>query len=198
MTREEFVRVTNYITAGCGKHLGPESLEVYFDLLGDLDAPTLLVAAKRVLLRHKFPTFPTIAELREAATLTQAGEVTSLSSAEAWSLAWDAAARTDPEITGSFERATAGLPPLVVRAMRAFGVNALCYGSEPITVIRAQYMRVYEQLAAREREAAVLPAATKRAIAAQGATPIAPKSKALSIAGWEPDAPPEGKSDKAK
>lgn len=191
MTRDEFTRVMAYITAGSGKSLEPVSLEVYYDLLKDLAAETFLVGAKRVLLRHRFATFPTIAELREASTLTAAGQITALASAEAWALAWRAAGKTDPDVEGSFDRATKGLPPLVVRAMRVYGVNALCYGGEPLTVVRAQFMRVYEQLAAREREAAVLPAATRTAIEAHGRPALPAPAAALSLAACAPESAAE-------
>jgi hypothetical protein len=179
MTRPEFVKAMAYLTAGCGKSLEPVSLEVYFDLLGDLPFDAFQTAVKRVLLRHKYATFPTVAELREAAAQTARGEVAPLPPAEAWALAWRAAARTDPEIDGSFDRAATRLPPLVRRAIEAYGLNALCYGSEPLTVVRAQFLRVYEQLAAGEAARELLPAATRREIEACG-------KKALALACWSP------------
>lgn len=190
MTRDEFVKAMAYLTAGCGKSLEKVSLQVYFDLLGDLEFDTLLVAAKRVLLKHRFPTFPTVAELREAAVLTRNAEVTALAPAEAWALAWRAVASTDPEIDGSFARATAKLPPLIVKAIEVFGLQSLCYGGEPVTVIRAQFMKIYEQLGERVRQEELLPPATRRAIAAQSRPRVVEASPALALAGWMPEAPP--------
>ncbi len=169
MTRPDFANVMAYIAAALQKPVSAESVEVYFDLLHDLPLPVLQLAAKRVVLQHKWATFPSVAELREAAAETMAGVVKDLSPAEAWALAWKAACRIDPEQDGSVERACKGLPLLVCEAMRSFGVNALVYGREPIGVVRGQWMKIYEQLQARTQRERLLPAALKEQVAAIGA-----------------------------
>ncbi len=73
MSNTEFLEVLAYLTAGSGKDLAAQSKLVYFDCLADLDFEVFKLAAKRVLMEHKFATFPTIAELREAATLLRRG-----------------------------------------------------------------------------------------------------------------------------
>src|SRR5262249_5871634 len=123
MTRPEFLAVIGYVAAGIGKALPAESLEVYFDCLGDLPLDVLKLAAKRVVLEHRWATFPTVAELRAAAAETMQGQVAELSPAEAWAIAWRVVGSTDPEVEGSFQRASKGVPPLVVEAIRAFGLN---------------------------------------------------------------------------
>ena len=184
MTRVEFLKVAAYLAAGCGKALEPESLEVYFDRLGDLPADAFLVAAKRVLLSHKYPTFPSIAELREAAAETLRGTVAALTPAAAWETAWRVAGDTDPEIEGSFDRAVrkAEAPPLVVAAIKAFGLQALCYGKEPVGVVRGQFLAIFEQLRTRERRAALLPASTVRAIEDIGRRAL-PEKAVLALGG---------------
>jgi hypothetical protein len=160
----DFAKVLGYISAAIGKPLSADAVEVYFDCLGDLSLDALQAGAKRVVCEHKWATFPTVAELREAAVASSQGEITALSPGEAWHLAWLAAGRIDPEIPGSFERHTKELPPLVVKAVLTFGVPALCYGTEPVGVVRGQFMKIFEQLAAREHRAALLPSALKSEI----------------------------------
>ena len=183
MNRYEFLKAMGYLSAGCNKALPEQSLEVYFDCLGDLSFDGLMIAAKRVLLEHRYANFPTIAELREAAAQTMRGKVIDLSPAEAWEMAWRAVARIDPEVGGSFSRVTSGLPGIVVEAMRAFGVHALCYGEEPVGVVRGQFLKIYEQLAARDKRAALLPASTKHAIEAIGQTTQLPAKVTRAIEG---------------
>src|SRR5262249_46001210 len=113
MTRAEFSAVIAFIELACGKSLEPQRLDVVWEMLCDLPADTLKIAAKRVMAEHRWATFPSIAEIREAAMLTQRGEVTALSPAEAWELAWRAVRNIDPEIPRSIERAMTPLPPLV-------------------------------------------------------------------------------------
>jgi hypothetical protein len=183
VTRTEFLKAIAYIAAGTGKTLAPESLEVYFDCLGDLPCEVLAVAAKRVVLEHKYATFPTVAELREAASLTARGQISDLSPAEAWALAWRAVADTDPEVDGSFERAAKKLKlaPLVAEAIRVYGLQSLCYGAEPVGVVRGQFLKIYEQLAARAKRAALLPAAVARAVAEIGAKRPAGSSRVAAL-----------------
>ena len=163
MTNTEFAEIVAYITAGCGKPLPVESQIVYFDLLGDLPADTFRLAARRVVLEHKWATFPSVAELRAAASESARGVVSDLTPAEAWAMAWRVACDTDPECDGSFDRACrrAKAPPLVVESIRAFGLNSLCYGGDPQGVVRGQFLKVFEQLAGRDRRVALLPPAVR-------------------------------------
>lgn len=164
MSHDEFLKIAAYITAGTGKAIAPESMMVYFDLLGDLPFEVLLTGAKRVILEHPWPSFPSIAELREAASEAARGKVSDLSATDAWGLVWKAVARIDPEVSGSFERATRGYPTIVVEAMKSFGIFALCSSSDPVSVIRGQFLKMFEQIAAREKRAALLPEPVKKAI----------------------------------
>ncbi len=169
MTDNEFAEVLAYIGAAIQKPLSQESVSVYWDLLGDIPIDALRVAAKRVVLQHKWATFPSVAELREAAAETMQGRVKDLSAAEAWKYAWRGAGRIDPEVQGSIERACKTLPPLVVEAMQTFGIHALCCGKEPVGVVRSQFMKIYEQLQARTQRERLLPQAVKEQVAALGA-----------------------------
>lgn len=172
MTREAFCVVMNYIRLAIGKDkIDRDMLDVYFDCLGDLDAAAFQLAARRVILEHRFPTWPSIAELRQAAVESSRGEVKEMSPAEAWDVAWTAVCRIDLEVAGSAERALKQVPPLVVEALRAFGLPSLCVSggrdfdgderrTDPVSVQRGQFIEIYKQLATRDRRAALLPPAT--------------------------------------
>ena len=167
MTRVEFGVVIAYLEAVCGKQLPPVAMEPYFDLLGDLPAEVLKTAAKRVAIEHPWATFPSIAELRAAAVETMRGLVKELSPAECWEIAWSATRCLDLEVPCTIERTTQKLPPIVLECMQAFGIPALVYGKEPVSVVRGQFMKIAEQLLARDRREALLPSSVKREIAAQ-------------------------------
>lgn len=164
MDRLEFAKVMAYLSLACGKPLSADAAEVYFDLLGDLDPETLRTAAKRVSLEHPWATFPSIAELRQAASETLRGVVKEISPSEAWDMAWSAVKDIDLEIPHTMAMATKHLPPSVLEAMRTFGVPSLIYGKEPVAVVRAQFMKIFEEVAAREKRTALLPAAVKTSI----------------------------------
>lgn len=166
MTRVEFAKAMAYVGTATGKPLNTEGLEVYFDLLGDLDYGVLMLACKRVLFEHPWATFPSVAELRQAAVDAVRGQVSELSEAEAWAIAWRVIADTDPEVDGSFVRACqrAKAPPLVVEAVQAMGLTSMCYGDEPVGVIRGQFLKTFGQLAGRERRLALLPQSLRKSI----------------------------------
>jgi hypothetical protein len=168
MSRKEFAAIMTYIGIATNKPLGDEALEVYFDLLGDLPADELQLAAKRVLQEHKWATFPTVAELRAAAAESAQGRIAELSAGEGWRLAWQAVGRIDLEQDGSLDRATKHLPPVVLEAMRVFGIAALVHGDEPVGVVRSQFVKIFEQISARERRKALMPAKMKQEILAIG------------------------------
>jgi hypothetical protein len=165
VTREEFSACMAYLAAAIQKPLPKESVAVYFDLLGDLQLAVLQTACKRVALEHRWATFPSVAEIREAAAETQRGQVKEIAPAEAWEMAWRAVGQIDPEVAGSADRALSRVPLIVAAAVVAMGIPALCYGKEPVGVIRGQFMKTFEQIAARDKRQALLPSTVKEAIA---------------------------------
>lgn len=164
MTREEFAKGIATLSAAIGRTLGEDAWEIYFRLLGDLDYRVFLTSIERVLLERKWPTFPQIAELREAAALTMRGDVKELSPGEAWEIGWKAIGRIDPEVEGSERRALEKVPPLVAEALRCMGVTALCYGREPVGVLRGQFAKVFGDLTEREKRLALLPPSVRQSI----------------------------------
>lgn len=170
MDRVEFGKVMAYITAAIGKPLPVESLVVYYDLLGDLPLEVLQTAAKRVCLEHKWANFPSVAEIREAAAETMHGAVKEMSPAEVWDRAWSLVRDIDLEIPHTLE-CLKNQPPIVQESIKVFGLPALVYGKEPVGVIRGQFIKIVEQLQARDRRKALLPESLKQSIAAIGNRP---------------------------
>lgn len=193
MTRDEFLDVMGYISVAIGKPLGNNEketerrLEVYFDLLGDLPLAVLRMAAKKVCLEHIWASFPNPAELRNAAALVTRGLAAEMAPAEAWELAWKATAKIDLEVEGSLDRACKDLPPLVFAAMKAYGVPSLVYGKEPVGVVRAQFLKIYEQLQQRDQKAALLPPALKAQIEANGQPPAVSMEQTFRSIGQMPE-----------
>jgi hypothetical protein len=173
VTRAEFAEFMAYLAVAVGKPIAPTptesraAMEVYWDLLQDLPADVLKVAVKRVVIEHPWKSFPSVAEIRQAAAETVRGK-DALVAAEAWKLAWRAVGRMDPEVTGSVDRALETLPRPVADAVKALGVHSLCYGKEPVAVIRAQFLKAFEGLTQRDRRLALLPPSVREAAAQIG------------------------------
>lgn len=175
MTDSEFAKIIAYVGVAVGKPLAPEALEVYFDLLKHLPYDVAQLAARRVASQHHYANFPLPVEFLEAAAAIACPE-TELTPATAWELAWRAARDIDLDMNGPHissdgklwgsqaESILAGLPPAVVDAMRAYSLPALCYGEEPVGVIRGQFLKIFEQQAGTRRRVALLPPALRPGI----------------------------------
>lgn len=174
MTRKEFSEGLYFLAAGCRQALEAPTLEAYFALLGDLSAETFREACRVVLLSHKYATLPSIAELREAALMVENARNPQLTAGEAFAIAREAAGNVDMDIIGPFKvrnyqtgewdvypsqeaYALRDVPEPVVKAMRAFGLREFCYAEDPTGVVRAQFTKVFEQIAARDQRTALMP-----------------------------------------
>lgn len=184
MTKAEFAHVLKFLADALPgvRPLTADSVRAYHALLGDLPLRVFQLAAQKVALEHEWNTFPSPAELRRVAGEVVAEDVTP---AEAWKLAWQVACQHDPETQGEwvsggvrypsrFAAVTAGMPQVVVEAVRSFGVSALCGGTEPVTVVRAQFLKLFEQVAAKQRRLALLPAPLRNQIAQARRGELAP------------------------
>lgn len=201
MTRKEFARIVAYIATATDKELPEKRLEVYFDLLGDLDFEVMMTAAKRVVLEHPWATFPSVAELRSAAALSVRAMATNVTPIEAWEMACKFGSKYDPERSGAyyangksyanqFEFLTEKFPAVVVKAIKAFGPLSLSVGKEPIGVLRSQFVDTFEQIVAAEERAAILPPALKTQIEAGPKKALPAKvSKVMAAIGKSPDEP---------
>ena len=167
MSRAEFGSIMAYIAAGCQFPLSKEAAEVYFDLLGDLPQKALMIAAKRAVLHHVYRSFPPVALLREFGVDAMRGEVKAMTGGEAWAIATKACGSTDVDVQGSRERAFAKVPEIVKAAVDRFGFMALYnLPNNAVETARAQFVKVFDSIAERERKTDILPAAVQKEIAA--------------------------------
>lgn len=159
--RVEFAAVMAYLGAACDRQVTREQAEVYFDLLGDLPLPVLQAAARRAVLESQYPTLPPVGVLRRLAV--EAADAEPVKDAqEAVDLVRRAVSRYGYNRVGE---ALATLPPVVSKAVEAFGWRRLCYSTDG-AIIWAQFRDSYEALAGRERRQRLLPEPLKRQLAA--------------------------------
>ncbi len=180
MTKKDCLAVMAYLATAVNKApLSDQAGDVYYDLLGDLKLDIVKAAAKKVALSHVWATFPSVAELRQAAIEIMQGERAEINAAKAWEFAWKATREIDLEVTGPFKVRIDGewqtfpsqaayvlskYPSVVVEAMNAFGLAALLYGKEPVTIVRSQFMVMYGQAQERRDSIALLPPKLKAEI----------------------------------
>ena len=160
MTEAEFVKVMAYLSAGFGgREIPTATLDVYWDLLQDLPGNIAFAAIKKVLVENIYPTFPAVGVIRKAAVDLANPQM--LLPAEAWGLVQKANDKF------GYYRAVEGmesLPVTVQKAVRAMGgFTSICMSENP-DITRGQFMKMYDQYAARERELATIPASVRELI----------------------------------
>lgn len=186
MTRKQFAEIMAYIAAGVEKGPSPETAAVYYAALGDLPLDVFRAAAKVVILNHGFKSFPLAYQLRQAASDIVLGQIAELPPAEAWRLAWEAVGRIDPDIQGPYTvrnhegvmtefpsqkvAVIANLPPLVAKTLRAYGLQSMIGGKESVSIVRSQFIKMFEQIAAQHKKLALMPEALAKEIESR-ATP---------------------------
>ena len=151
MTKSEVMKLLGWVTANF-PHMQERDLrptaELWHRMLGDIPYQAAEAGIMRIMATARY--FPTVAEVRDAAMSFM---VPSLPSpGEAWGEVLRAVRRW-----GFYrpEEAIETLRPTVRKAVEYVGWEEVC--SEPEGVIRAHFMRVYEQVAKREQEYALMP-----------------------------------------
>lgn len=127
--------------------LAADTLPIWHRLLLDIPDVNLMAAAIRHVTENKWP--PSVAELRNAAF--DAVEPERLTAGEAWQQVCRNIRRF-----GFYaqQEAKAAMPPLLWRCVESLGgYDYLCRSEEPMAD-RAHFIRIYEQIAERERQTA--------------------------------------------
>jgi len=158
-----------------------DTARIWARLLADLDDAPLLAAAAHHASQSKWP--PSVAELREAAFDIMRGEVAPPTPGEAWGAVVKAIMQSSSRRP---QEARATLGETTWRCIEAMGGwRDLCLSEEPM-VDRAHFLRIYEQVQARDKaERRTLPEV--RALAARYAAGLP--------AGDGPRALPDGLAD---
>lgn len=160
MTRNEMSRLLAVIAAAFPRFQVDDSgitLNVWHEMLGDLDYQVAQLAVKKLIMQSTFP--PSIAEVRKAATdMLNPGLTTG---AQAWG-----------EVTRAIRdygyyreaEAIASMSPTTARVVKYMGWRDICMSEEPTGVLRGHFMRMYDQVADREAQERLLPAGLQEQI----------------------------------
>lgn len=159
MTREEFsVLVKGMRAVFTQTTFIPDksAFDTWYMLLGDLDYTVASAAIQKYMVTNKFP--PTPAEIREIAAGIVQGETPD------WSDGWEQVLKLIRKY-GSYNQAAAmnEMDDLTRQTVERLGFLELCM-SEKISVDRANFRDIYNQLAERKQKAAQLPPALTNSI----------------------------------
>lgn len=159
MTKQEVAKLLAFVTATYPNvDISDATVEAWYELLGDLPWEVVVAATKKVLAEQEIPCLPAVGKIRQAATNIALPGL--LSPAEAWATVSRAIRKY-----GYYRQkeGLASLPPQVRQAAECIGWRELCL-AEDVEVVRAQFMRVYEQYATRKREEVMIPAPVREMI----------------------------------
>lgn len=154
MTRDEFkILVKGMKAVYSSEKFIPDqdAFNVWFELLKDLPYEVVSSAIKQYMITGKFA--PTIAEIRGLATATVMPKVKDAS--EAWR---DVMKAVHKHGYYNQQKVLDSLEPLTKEAAERFGVRDLCdMQTEDISIARAQFMKIYDQIVNRRKQDAVMP-----------------------------------------
>jgi len=157
MTKAEIAKILAVLAASYPKfEVDDLKVQVWHEMLGDLDYVTANMAVKKLILENAFP--PSIAEVRKAAAEIMNPDV--MTAAEAWGEV-ERAVRT----YGSYQEieALASLSPRTAKVVRQIGWREICLNEEP-GVVRGQFLKMYQQVQERDRREMLLPAGLRNQI----------------------------------
>lgn len=121
-----------------------ESIKIWFSLLKDISYEVLNVAIQKYMMTNKFA--PTIADLRELSAEITQGQITD------WGDGWEQVLRAI-RMYGAYrpKEALDSMDDITRKCVERLGFREICL-SENISVERANFRMLYEQLINRQKE----------------------------------------------
>jgi len=146
VTPKEFTALMAFLSAGVGLEMGRERVEVYYELLRDLDGDVLKESCRRALLEHEYNTIPPVALIRKLSV--EVSSPNRLTSDEAWNLVRQV-------IIGSIEKEE--IPDIVQKVARNVGWSTL--GMSTSERARMSFVSAYREAVDSDRRRRLLPPA---------------------------------------
>lgn len=149
MTKGEVAKLLAVLAAAYPKfEVDDVKVQVWYEMLGDLEYSVVNIAIKKLIMQNTFP--PAIAEVRKAAI--EISSPRGLTAAEAWGEVVKAVRNY-----GYYreKEAMASMSPITAQVVRYMGWREICLIEEP-EILRAHFLKMYDQVAAREQEKQLL------------------------------------------
>ncbi len=149
MTKGEVAKLLAVLAAAYPKfEVDDVKVQVWYEMLGDLEYSVVNIAIKKLIMQNTFP--PAIAEVRKAAI--EISSPRGLTAAEAWGEVVKAVRNY-----GYYQEkeAMASMSPITAQVVRYMGWREICLSEEP-EILRAHFLKMYDQVAAREQEKQLL------------------------------------------
>lgn len=139
MNEERFVVVALLMAAYPNVPAPAATMKLYVEMLSDIPDDVLAMGTRHVISRHKYNTWPTIAEIRETCIDLQTGAANYQNAYDAWESVIKAIRRN-----GYMRRPVFEANPLIDKAIDAVGGWRLLCLSEDVTADRSRFIQAYE------------------------------------------------------
>lgn len=159
MTKGETAKILAVLAASYPKFdVDDLKVQVWHEMLGDLDYKLVQVAVQKLILESPYP--PAIADVRKQVVEIMQDPDDDIDAATAWGEVIRALNHY-----GYYrpEEALASMSPRTAKVVRMMGWQEICMSEEP-SVIRGQFMKMYEIYTQREKQEALLPPNLKQTI----------------------------------
>lgn len=140
------------------KEINAATVGAWQECLGDLDFNLTLVAIKKHIMESRFP--PTVAEIREQVAEIRFADEGILDAATAWGEVMKALRNYG---LYNYIEGEKDLSSVTLKTVQAIGWREL-HTCENLSIIRGQFMKMYESMAKREKADRLLPEGFKRDI----------------------------------
>lgn len=146
LTPEEWAVCSSLLSAGIGRAIPANQLQVYYDLLTDIPLATLKGACMRALQEQKDNWLPSVGLIRSLASEVGNGLLPN------WADEWDHV-RMLVRSCGYMRKGDAmrAMSPVTQQAVKGVGWESIC-DSENIAIQAAQFRMAYEAAAKREQD----------------------------------------------
>jgi len=152
MTKHETAKLLAVLAAAFPRfEVDDLKVQVWHELLGDLDYGVLQLAIQKLILEN--PYSPTIADIRKRAAEIMTPQEEMIDAAGAWGEVVRAVRKY-----GYYCEAEAleSMSPQVAKVVRCIGWREICLSEEP-GVVRGQFLKMYQQVSEREQKMRLLP-----------------------------------------
>ncbi len=159
MVKSEVAKLLAVIAAAYSRFQVDELKQnVWFEMLGDVDYKIAQMAVKKLMLESPFP--PTIADIRKQIAEITTPEKYKISAADAWGEIEQAISKY-----GYYQQSEAldSMSSITRKTVDLIGFRQICLCEEP-GVVRGQFLRMFEQVANKEKQNALLPENLKKQI----------------------------------
>jgi hypothetical protein len=162
MTKQEFAQAMALLSAAIDRPIGKTTIAAWYEFVQDLPGTAVLAAVQTIIATDEYPTLPSIGKIRK--TAIELSKPKTITAAEAWGLTIKAIRSYGHNRE---KEALEKLPPEAARIAEMMGWQQMCH-ADNVEVIRGQFMKMFDQVSARDTQERLIPPQARALLAGLG------------------------------